>query len=119
VTVLKRRIISTIKFAPPPIRPQQPSPNDLHFLWLNRVDLRYYWSFNSHLPKNNIEYPQTGPPFEMEVIRWRLWRSYRWWCKFYLQSCYLVITDKIQLILYVYSELFIYFQEVVSVKKST
>ena len=27
--------------------------------------------------------------------------------KFYLQSCYLVIIDKIQLILYVYSELFI------------
>jgi hypothetical protein len=52
-----------MKFAPPPIRPPQPPPNDLHFFWLNRVDLRYYWSFNSLLPKNNIEYIQTGPPF--------------------------------------------------------
>jgi hypothetical protein len=52
-----------MKFAPPPIRLPQPQPNDLHFLWLNRVDLRYYWSFNSLLPKNNIEYPQTGPSF--------------------------------------------------------
>jgi len=52
-----------MKFAPPPIRPPQPPPNDLHCFWLNRVDLRYYWSFNSLLPKNNIEYPQTGPPF--------------------------------------------------------
>jgi hypothetical protein len=50
-----------MKFAPPPIRPPQPPPNDLHFFWLNRVDLRYYWSFNSLLPKNNIEYIQTGP----------------------------------------------------------
>ena len=52
-----------MKFAPPPIRPPQPPPNDLHFFWLNRVDLRYYWSFNSLLSKNNTEYPQTGPPF--------------------------------------------------------
>ena len=52
-----------MKSAPPPIRPPQPPPNDLHCFWLNRVDLRYYWSFNSLLPKNIIEYPQTGPPF--------------------------------------------------------
>jgi hypothetical protein len=31
--------------------------------WLNRVDLRYYWSFNSLFSKNNIKYPQTGHPF--------------------------------------------------------
>jgi hypothetical protein len=52
-----------MKFAPPPIRPPQPPPNDPHCCWLNRVDLRYYWSFNSLLSKNNIEYPQTGSPF--------------------------------------------------------
>jgi hypothetical protein len=52
-----------MKFPPPPIRPPQPPPNDLHCFWLNRVDLRYYWSFNSLLPKNNIEYTQTGPLF--------------------------------------------------------
>ena len=52
-----------MKFAPPPIRPPQPPPKDLHCFWLNRLDLRYYWSFNSLLPKNNIEYPQTGPSF--------------------------------------------------------
>jgi hypothetical protein len=40
----------------------------------------------------------------MEVIRW--------WCKFHLQSFYFVITYKIQLILYVYSELFIYSQNI-------
>ena len=52
-----------MKFAPPPIRPPQPPPNHLHCFWLNRVDLRYYWSFNSLLRKKNIEYPQTGLPF--------------------------------------------------------
>ena len=52
-----------MKFAPPPKRHPQPPPNHLHWFWLNRVDLGYYWSFNSLLPKNNIEYPQTGPPF--------------------------------------------------------
>ena len=49
-------------------------------------------------------------PKAMEVIR--LWRSYQWWCKFHLQSVYLVITYQIQLILYVYSELFIYSQDI-------
>jgi hypothetical protein len=52
-----------MKFASPPRRHPQPPPNDFHCFWLNRVDLRNYWSFNSLLPKNNIEYPQTGPPF--------------------------------------------------------
>jgi hypothetical protein len=32
-------------------------------LLADRVDLRYYWSFNSLLRKKNIEYPQTGLPF--------------------------------------------------------
>jgi hypothetical protein len=58
-----------IKFAPPLIRPPQQPPNDLHFFWLIRVDLGYYWSFNSFLPKNNIEYPQTGPPLSHNKCR--------------------------------------------------
>jgi hypothetical protein len=37
-----------MKFAPPPKRHPQPPPNHLHCFWLNRVDLWYYWSFNSH-----------------------------------------------------------------------
>ena len=57
-----------MKFAPPQIRPPQPPPNDLYYFWLNRVDLRYYWSFNSLLPKNNIEYPQTGAPGGFHTI---------------------------------------------------
>jgi hypothetical protein len=63
-----------MKFAPPPIWPPQPQSNDLHCFWLNRVDLRYYWSFNSLLPKNNIEYPQTGPPFHPTLPR-SVWKN--------------------------------------------
>ena len=55
----KNHIFFNFRGHAPGAAPPPPPP-----LLLNRVDLQYYWSFNSLLPKNNIiEYPQTGPPF--------------------------------------------------------
>jgi hypothetical protein len=92
-----------MKFAPPPIRPPQPPPNDLHFFWLNRVDLRYYWSFNSLLSKNNIEYPQTGHPFHtINADAFSKLKLYKWKkCKILIIFFYYVLSGMRQKIIFI------------------